>query len=234
MNTGRLEALAAQGSRVFLSAVPRIALGGLSGAFTGFFIMGLLGALLSFASAMMWRENPDIPAWLSASLFVTPLVLALAGVFIGGVRGLLAALAGQLQEKKLVAYLYAQVKPAIVVAVQKSSGANPERLAAEVQAQLSRTFAEEPGQKKESVADQLAHWVTMRSRRVLALTLVTHVARAENGAAAAGELEKLGVAKLEDIMLGNLEDLFALKLTLVAGGALLLSFVPQAIWWIST
>ncbi|MDP2272584.1 MAG: hypothetical protein Q8K32_17755 [Archangium sp.] len=232
MNTEKLAALAAQGSRVFLSAVPRIALGGLGGAFTGFFIMGVLGALLSFASAMMWRGNPDIPAWLSASLFVTPLVLAVAGVFLGGVRGLLAALAGQLQEKKLVAYLYAQVKPAIVVAVQKSSGANPQQLAAEVQAQLSRTFAGEPGQKQESVVDRLAHWVTMRSRRVLALTLVTHVARAENGAAAAGELEKLGVAKLEEIVVGNLEDLFALKLTLVAGGALLLSFVPQAIWWI--
>lgn len=233
MNTEKLKSLAQQGGRAFVSTVPPVALGGVKGAFVGLLAMGSLGCVLSFASAMIWRGNAAIPSWLSASLFVTPLVLGIAGLFIGAARGLLAALAAQLVEKKLLAYLYAQVKPAAVAALKKSSGADPAQLAEEVRAQLAVTFAENPSEKPESVAEQLAQWVTMRSRRVLVLSLVAHVARAKNGAEAAGELEKLGVAKLEAIVVGSLADLFSLKLTLIAGGALVLSFAPQAVWWMT-
>lgn len=233
MNSEKLKSLAAQGSRAFLSAVPRVALGGITGAGIGLVTMGAFGGLLSFASALLWRGKEQLPSWLSASLFVTPLVLGAAGIFIGGVRGVLAALAGQVVEKKLLAYLYAQVKPAVVAAVQRSSGADPAQLAEEVQTQLNRTLAEEPGEKPAGLADRLAHWITMNSRRVLALSVVAHIARAKNGAEAAAEMEKLGVAKLEAIVVGSLEDLFSVKLTLIAGGALVVSFLPQAIWWLS-
>ena len=135
--------------------------------------------------------------------------------------------------KKLLAYLYAQVKPAMVAAVQKSRGAAPAQLAAEVQTQLNRSLAETPDEKPAGLADRLAQWITMNSRRVLALSVVAHVARAKNGAEAAAEMEKLGVAKLEAIVVGSLEDLFSVKLTLIAGGALVVSFLPQAIWWLS-
>lgn len=56
------------------------------------------------------------------------------------------------------------------------------------------------------------------------------MARAKDGAAAIEELEKLGVAKLEHIVVGNLEDLFAMELTLIAGGALVLCVLPQLIF----
>lgn len=56
------------------------------------------------------------------------------------------------------------------------------------------------------------------------------MARAKDGAAAIEEVEKLGVAKLEHIDVGNLEDLFAMKLTLIADGALVLCVLPQLIF----
>lgn len=233
MNSEKLKSLAAQGSRAFLSAVPRVALGGLKGGLGGFLLMGALGAALSVGSGLLWRGNAALPGWLTASLFVTPLVLGLAGLFIGAVRGLLAALAVQVVEKKLLAYLYAQVKPAVVAAVRKSSGADPSQLAAEVHTQLGKTLEEAPAEKPASLGDRLAHFVTMNSRRVLAMSVVAHVARAKNGAEAKEELEKLGVAKLEAIVVGSLEDLFAVKLTLIAGGALVVAFMPQAIWWLT-
>ena len=232
MNTEKLQSLAAQGSRAFLSSVPRIALGGLKGGFIGLFAAVSLGFLLALGSALLWRGNSELPGWLTASLFVMPVVLGLAGLFIGAVQGLLAALAGQLQQKKLVAYLYAQVKPAIVTALKKSTGASPGQLAAEVQAQLGSLGEDPAAEKPSGFGDRLAHWVTMRSRRVLAMSVVAHVARARNGREAAADLEKLGVAKLEDIVLGTLEDLFSVKLTLVAAGALVLSLAPQAVWWL--
>lgn len=233
MNTEKLQSLAAQGSRVFLSSVPRIALGGLKGGFIGVFSATTLGFLLALGSALLWRGNTELPGWLSASLFLMPVVLGLAGLFIGAVQGLLAALAGQLEQKKLVAYLYAQVKPAVAAALKKSTGSDPAQLAAEVQAQLGSTLETPAAEKPKGFGDRLAHWVTMRSRRVLALSVVAHVARAKDRNEAAADLEKLGVAKLEDIVLGTLEDLFAVKLTLVAAGALLLSFAPQAVWWLT-
>lgn len=234
MNTEKLQSLAVQGSRAFLSSVPRIALGGLKGGFIGLFAAVTLGFLLALGSALLWRGNAELPGWLSASLFLMPVVLGLAGLFIGAVQGLLAALAGQLEQKKLVAYLYAQVKPAVVAALKKSTGSDPAQLAAEVQAQLGSSLGEDPAaEKPKGFGDGLAHWVTMRSRRVLALSVVAHVARAKDRNEAAAELEKLGVAKLEDIVLGTLEDLFAVKLTLVAAGALVLSFAPQAVWWLT-
>lgn len=231
MNKEKLATLAAQGGRAFLSAVPRIALGGLRGGVFGTLAMGALGAGLSFVTALWWRSNAALPTWLTASLFVTPLVLAVAGAFIGAVRGALSALALQVVEKKLLAWVYAQVKPAVVAALQKTPGANPEALAGELQAQLGRALDAETPEPTKGLGDRLAHWVTMRSRRVLALSVVAHVARAKNGAEATAELEKLGVAKLEDIVVGSLEDLFSTKLTLVAGGALVLSVLPQIIWW---
>ena len=233
MNAQKLKTLAAQGTRAFLSSVPRIALGGIKGGIGGLVLMGALGAALSVSSGLLWRGNPAIPAWLTGSLFLTPVVLALAGLFIGAVRGLLTALADQLVEKKLLAYLYAQVKPAVVAAARTASGAAPAQLAEEVRVQLEQALSETPVEKPAGFVDSLTHWVTMNSRRVLALSVVAHVARAKSGEEAKAELEKLGVAKLGAIVVGSLEDLFTVKLTLIAGGALLVAFLPQAIWWVT-
>lgn len=43
----------------------------------------------------------------------------------------------------------------------------------------------------------------------------------------------MGLAKLEAIVIGSLEDLFSFKLTLIAGGALVVSFAPQVVWWMT-
>ena len=233
MNAEKLASIAAQGARAFISTVPRVALGGFKGGLGGLVLMGLLGSALSASSALLWRDNPSIPGWLTASLLVTPVVLALAGLFIGAVRGLVGALAEQVVEKKLVAYLYAQVKPAVLSAVRTAGGLSPTQLAAEVRTQLDVSLAAAPDEKPRGFIDGLAHWLTMNSRRVLLLSVVAHVARAKDAETAKAELEQLGVAKLEAIVLGSLEDLFSVKLTLVAAGALLVALGPQVAWWLS-
>ena len=228
MNTEKLKALAAQGTIAFVSAVPHVALGALAGAAIGLVSMLGLGALLAFLSGMLWRGT-ELPTWLSASLFLTPVVLAIAGTYVGGVRGFLAALARQLVEKKLVAYVYAQVKPAAVAALAKAKGGSAEELAAEVQRQL--VSSDEAEAKPSTFSERVAQFLTLHSRRVLALTLVTHVARAKTREEAAAEVEKLGLAKLEHIAVGQLEDLFSLKLTLITGGSLLICAAPQIVFW---
>ncbi|PZR07412.1 MAG: hypothetical protein DI536_27555 [Archangium gephyra] len=225
----RLVELSKQGSLALLKAVPRVALGGVLGALQGFLMLGALGGALAAASTWWWKHQSfEAPSWLWASLALPPVVLALAGGYVGAVRGLLAALARQVVEKQLVGWLYAQVKPAMHAAVKKvTPGSSPQAVAEA----LAREF-EAPAQLDEpaSLSDRLARFVVMRSRRALALSLITHVARAPNGEAAVAELEKLGVAKLEDIVIGNLEDLFALKLDLIAGGALVVCVLPQAVF----
>lgn len=228
MNARLLE-LSKQGSLALLKAVPRVALGGVLGALQGLVVLGAVGGGLSAVSTWWWRHQSfEAPSWLWASLALPPVVLALAGGYVGAVRGLLAALATQVVEKQLVGWLYAQVKPAMHAAVKKvTPGSSPQAVA---QA-LAREF-ETPAQldAPKSLSDKLARFVVMNSRRALALSLITHVARAPNGAAAVEEMEKLGVAKLEDIVVGNLEDLFALKLNLIAAGALVVCVLPQVVY----
>jgi hypothetical protein len=228
MNTEKLKALAAQGTIAFVSAIPHIALGALAGAAIGLVSMLALGALLSFLSGLLWRGT-ELPTWLSASLFLTPIVLAIVGTYVGGVRGFLIALAQQLVEKKLVAYVYAQVKPAAVAALAKAKGSTPIALAEEVQRQL--VINDEAVEKPATLSEKVAQFLTLHSRRVLALTLVTHVARAKTREEAAAEVEKLGLAKLEHIAVGQFEDLFSLKLTLLTGAALLICAAPQIAFW---
>ncbi len=230
MNAEKLKALAAQGTLAFLSAVPQLAVGTIRGAALGLLLLGAVGGLLAFGSATMWH-GAALPMWLSTSLFLTPVVLAAAGLFVGAVRGFLAALAEQIVAKKLVVYVYAQVKPAVIAALRKVNGADPVQLAAQLQAQL--TEGPSAPDVEDRAVDRLANFIIMNSRRMLALSVVTHVARAKSGAEAAAEIEKLGVAKLEDIVIGQLEDLFLLKLTLVTCGAFLVCLLPQVGWWLS-
>lgn len=230
MNTEKLKSLAAQGTVAFVSAVPHVALGVLTGAVVGLVLMFGLGAGLAFGSSLLWRETA-LPSWLSMSLVATPVVLALTGVYVGGVRGFFVSLAGQLAEKKLLAWVYAQVKPAALAALARAKGGDAQAVADEVQRQV--TLDAESTPKPESFADRAAQFLTLHSRRVLALTLVAHLARAKSGEEARAEVEKLGLAKLEHIVLGQLEDLFSLQLTLVTGAAFLICLAPQAVFWLS-
>lgn len=228
----RLVELGKQGSVALLKTAPKVALGGVLGAAQGFFVLGALGGVLSALSTWWWKHQTfDAPSWLWASLTLPPVVLALAGGYVGAVRGVLAALARQVVEKRLVGWLYAQVKPAAAAAVKKlTPGSSPQAVAAALQRELEAPAGLDAPR---SLGDRVARAVVLRSRRALALSLITHVARAKSGAAAVEEVEKLGVAKLEDIVVGNLEDLFSMKSTLIAGGALVVCVSPQVVFWLT-
>lgn len=234
----KLKALARQGGTALLTVVPRVVGSGLAGAAGGAALMAVVGLLLAGASMLIWRAADfAAPGWLLGSLALTPVVMALAGAYTGAVRGLLKGLGKQLVEKKLVAYLYAQVKPACLSAVKRLAGSkapSAAEVAAEVRAQLEQGFGEEAAEEHPvSFADKVGQFLAARSRRLLALSVVGHVARAKSGADAVAELEQLGLGKLEEIVVGSLEDLFSLKLTLISGAALLVCALPQAIYWLT-
>jgi len=98
-NAEKLGALAKQGGLALVTSVPRVVLRGLLGGLSGGGLMGLLGGALAGATVLLWRSRDfDAPAWLSASLVLTPVVMAVAGAYTGAVRGLLSGLATQLVE----------------------------------------------------------------------------------------------------------------------------------------
>ena len=237
-NAEKLKGLAKQGGLALLTIVPRVVGSGLLGAVSGLLLMGLLGGLLSGATVWWWRSTGfDAPGWLTGSLALTPVVMGVAGGYCGAVRGLLKGLGQQLVERKLVAYLYAQVKPACLAAVRKlgsAQGTSAKAVATEVRAQLDQGFAEEAAaEPPASFSEKVARFLAARSRRMLALSIVGHLAQAKSGDEAVAELEKMGLQKLEAIVVGSLEDLFSLKLTLVSGAALLVCALPQAIYWLT-
>ncbi len=236
-NAEKLKALAKQGGVALLTTIPGVVLGGLTGALGGLVLMGAIGALLAGCSVLLWRSTGfDAPGWLTASLVLTPIVMGLAGGYTGAVRGLLKSLGQQLVDKKLIAYLYAQVKPACLAAAKKVRGSKvtTNEVASEVRSQLVQGLTDEgPPLKPASFAEKAAGFLASYSRRMLALSIVGHVARANSGADAVAELENLGLKKLEAIVVGSLEDLFSLKLTLVSGAALVLCALPQAIYWLT-
>lgn len=223
----------AKGSTAALAAVlPRVLVGGLKGGAVGAVGMGVLGAALAAASAQWWHaRGAELPSWLYASLVAVPVLWAVAGGFVGTVRGLLSALGQALLDQGLVRWVYAQVKPAAASVVRAAQGRIPARageVAAMLKAQLDAQ--EERGGAEPGRLDAVTHWLAMRSRRVLALSVIGHVARAPSGAQAIAELEKLGIARLEQVLLDSLGDLFAVKVTLVAGATMLLSVAPQVVY----
>jgi hypothetical protein len=230
----RLATLALEGGKAFLSIVPRVVLGALAGAAGGFVLGVALGSALSGAALFLWRAV-DLPGWLRISLVLTPVVLALAGGYVGFVRGILSALARQVVEKKLLSWVYAQVKPAAATALGKVGSSDAGRLAGAVRDELASVFAreEQEAPRPQGLAERVAHFVTLRSRRMLAFTVVAHLARAKTGAQAAEEIETLGLQKLELIVVSSLEDLFSMKLNLVAGLAFLACLAPQLVFWLT-
>lgn len=234
MSPEKLQAFAKQGGRALLQTLPKVALGAIKGAFGGALLLTAIGGALAFASSLIWPA--DVPRWVVvATAVLCPLVLGLAGLYTGAVRGLLKALAAQLVEKKLLAYVYAQVKPAAVSAAKRvTAGASAQAVAAQVKVELEKQLdAADAGEPPGSFADRVARFLTLRSRKLLALSLISHVARAKSGAEAVQEVETLGLQKLEKIVVETLEDLFSMKLTLVSAAALVVCAAPQAIWWLT-
>lgn len=228
----KLAGYARQGGTVMLQVAPRVVGSGLWGAVKGFAGFGLLGGALALTSYLVfWRNGPESLAW---STLLLPALLAAAGLYTGAVKGLLGGLARQLVERKVVAYLYASVKPALVKVAKSAQGKAPPaagEVAKNVRLELEREWARAIGDEPpKTLGDKVARFLALRSRRMLMASVVAHLARAKSGGEAVAELEKLGVQRLELMMLDTLEDLFSLKLTLILGAAFVISIAPQLIW----
>lgn len=227
--------LARSAGQALLQAIPSLVGGGFFGALKGVLLQGLLGVGLAGATAFIWsRAEVQVPAWLFVTLVLTPVVLGLAGGYTGAIRGVLQGLAEQLVEKRLVAWVYALVKPACVTAVKRlreAPAADAASVAARLQHELEQSFAgadEEgaPASKRERVV----RFVAQRSRRVFVVAVVGHVAGAKSAGEAVAQVESLTLPALERVLVETLEDLFSLKLMLVTVLSLLLCVAPQLVF----
>lgn len=229
-----LKTLALQGGEVFLSVLPRVALGGILGSIKWMFLMGAFGGMLALATLWMWSDA-DIPSGLRFSLLLTPLVLSIAGIYVGALRGSLEALIKQMLDRKLLAYVYAQVKPAAIAAARAVPDGNAKALAASTRDGMRRLFEEEQEALGDtpSFGEKLARSVTTRVRRLLAASAADYIGDAKDGDEAIAKVEDLGVRKLEEIAADTLADLFSLHITIVFGLSLMASLLPQIIWWLS-
>lgn len=234
MSTRDLKAFARQGGEVLLEVIPRVALGGILGSLKCMFLMGAFGGIVSLATLWMW-SGTEVPGWLRFSLLLTPLVLGFAGIYVGGLRGALEALVKQMSERQVLAYVYAQVKPAALAAARAVPSGGAKALADKTRENLRQLLEEEQEglEKPRSFAEKLARSVALRAQRLLASSAADYIGDTKSREEAVAKVEGLGIQKLEEIAADTLNDLFSLHVTLVLGLSLLASLVPQAIWWLS-
>lgn len=227
----RVSQWAMNGGRALASAVPRVVGQGVLGGVGGALGFGLVGLGLAVFSSWQRAHVPDAPAWLAISWVLGPVSLALAGAYAGTMRGLLLGLAKQLVEKRLVAHLYAVVKPVVAQTAKRFQGGAPSASGEVAEAVRSALDAEplDTG-APQGFGDRLSRWLAWKSKRLLVLTVAGHLARAKDGASAVHELERFGLAKLEQLLVDSLEDLFAVKRTVVLGLAFLVAIAPELVW----
>ena len=229
-----LQALSRRGSEAFLAALPRIVLGGLWGSVKGLVTLGLLGGAVSLASWWMWH-SADVPSWLVLSLLLTPVVFAFVGVYVGALRGVVRALVQQVEERGLVHHLYAQVKPALVLAARTVSEGTGEKVGEKARSLSDRFFQEELSSwdSPPSWGDRLARRATVRIRRALTDGLLEELGDAQTPQEALHRAESLGVEKIERLLGDFLNDLFSMQVTVAFGVGFLAALLPQLFWWLS-
>lgn len=225
-----LKALALQGAEVFIRVLPRVALGGVIGSIKWMFAMGVFGGLLALITWWMWHGEDHVPSWLRFSLLLTPLVLGCAGIYVGALRGVLRALVKQMSEHRLVAYVYAQVKPAALAALKAAPLGDAKALAKSTRAGVRRLFEEE--QAALDASPSLVRSLAGRAQRVLAASAVDYIGNSESREDALAKVETMGISKLEEIAADTLSDLFSTHVTITLGISFVLALLPQAIWWV--
>lgn len=227
--------LARGAGKALLQAIPPLVGGGFRGGLKGVILQGLLGLALAGSAAVMWRRSAEqVPWWMYLSLAVTPVVLALAGGYTGAIRGVLKGLAEQLVERRLVAWIYALVKPACVSVIKRlkaSPAPDAPSVAKQLEEELERSFsAAQEGDEPPSRANRVVRFVAQRSRRIFVVAVVGQVATAKSADEAVAQVEALSLPALERLLVETLANLFSLKLLLVSALSLTACVLPHLIY----
>jgi len=233
--SARLSEISRAGLRAMCEVVPRVVWAGLLGSFLGFFLTGFLGlGLAALGTAFERLRGVTFPTWVTVLDFVlTPLAFALAGGYAGGVRGAMRKLAEELVQRRLVAYLYAIIKPACAAALARVRDRGTGDLSSELRTALDerlRIAETSDPDRPRTLGERVERFLALRSERMLCLTAIRVALTARTRDEAAQRVEALGIERLESLLVDTLEDLFLLQVVLAHAAALLVAAAPHLIF----
>jgi hypothetical protein len=226
------------GLRSMIGVVPSVVKAGLWGAVKGAVIFGVAGVVVAVGYLLLprWLGAAETPLWLDIlSGVLPPVALSLAGGYVLMLQGATSRLAEEAQERGLVGYLYAIIKPVVVKAAHRLKGSGA-LSRAELTKAIERSLAERlqeaasaSDQEPPSRTEKLERFLMEHSRRVLGLLAVREAMKAPDVPTAVRNLEELGMARLEIALAETLEDLFFFQMILGLGAGLLVAAVPPVL-----
>jgi len=231
----RLADITRAGLRAMCEVIPRVVWAGFKGSFAGFFLAGFLGlGVAALGVAFEHLRGVTFPTWVTVLDFViTPLAFALAGGYGGGVRGSMQKLAEELVQRRLVAYLYAIIKPSCVAALARVRAQGEGDLAVELRAQLDERLRlariAEPDAPR-SLGERLERSLAHLSERMLCLAVLRVAMTAKNRDEATQRIEALSIEHIEHLLVDTLEDLFLQQVVLAYAAALLIAAAPHLVF----
>lgn len=235
----QLLALARSGLRLFIGMVPSLVGAGLLGALKGLVLFGLAGLVVGALFVLLPRllELPPMPLWLESLGFLLPAIaLSLSGGYILMVQRVTEGLAREVQERGMVRYLYAVIKPVLVQVGRRIQGkgtlsrAELSRVIESSVAEQLREAAADGEQAPRSLGERMEGFLMEHSRRVLGLLALRAALTAPDASTAARNVEELGIDRLEMALAETLEELFFVQMLLALMAGVLVAASPAVIW----
>lgn len=231
----QLVKVARAGLKTLVGVVPSVVGAGLWGAVKGAVIFGMVGTAVAVGYLLLphWMERAEIPLWLSIlSGVLPPVALGLAGGYTLMLQGATSKLAQQAQERGLVGYLYAILKPVAAQAARRLRGsgtlsrADLTRVIDASLAERLREAASASDREPASRTERLERFLMEHSRRVLGMVALRAVVTAPDVPTAVKNLETLGIDRLEQALADTLEDLFFFQMLVSLGAGVLAAAIP--------
>lgn len=208
--------------------------GGLKGAVLGWLLFVFVGlVLVAIIIGGLELTGYGTPTWIMVTgLVVTPASLGAAGMYAGGVRGLLGALTQQMAERKVVNYLYVVLRPAILRATSElRSKTGPitrsevaRRLKEATRERVSRALYGEDGPR--GVLDRIERWLAVRMQRVLCAAALTPHTNSTDRDQAIAELEALTIERIEENIAEAILAFYAVQLWIAMALGVLAAAIP--------
>lgn len=181
-------------------------------------------------------ELPQAPLWLETlGVLLPPVALSISGGYILMMQGMTQRLAREAQERGLVRYLYAVIKPVLVQVGRRMRGTGT-LSRAELSRAIERSVAEQMQEAavdgdpaSPSFGERMEGFLMEHSRRVLGLLALRAAVTAPDAETAVRNVEDVGLERLEMTLAETLEDLFFVQMLLALIAGLLVASAPAVI-----
>ncbi len=235
--SAQLRSVARSGLLTLSQIIPRVVWRGFVSAFKGLLVFVPVGALFGGVAAFLGWQLGGWPGWLLAlDAVVASIAFGAAGGYTGAVRGALAELAAQLQQRGAVRAVYALVRPAALKVARQASQAARPLTHHELTVALTRSVGERLRQAEETVqvggtwVDRIVRFLARRAERMLVLAASQKLLRSKDPKQTLLALENSGLESLEQTVGETLLDVHGLQVTLAWGAAVIASALPSALY----